>query len=497
MTNGTPQGRILWCDAAANCRRLSTREGVEDIIEKASRARINTVVVDVKPLAGEVLYKSKLAPRLGVVEGFQFPPDFDLLAVMIEEGHKRNIRVHAGINVFAEGNREWGRGPAFQHPDWQAVMYESVRTLDFSVGLSVQVESVDPWWIRPDETYLHTRKFGEHVKTESGRTYIVIVGNVVLKTWEGSHVDRFPIPNNVCILDIPGSVSVEVGEEVVFRAEGTFRKAEDSKTPSWGVFVNPIGPARAYELQIMEEIVSGYDIDGIIFDRMRYPNLYADFGEISRESFEKWLGTGDVKWPDDIYGINAFPWLPPVPGKYYREWLEWRAWQIRQFADQAVSTVRSIKREVKVGVYVGSWYDSYYDVGVNWGSKDFHAEYPWMTPEYNRTGFAELFDYICTGCYYPHVAREEADAAGKPEGASVEAACELSNRAIAGASLNYGSIYLRDYADNPDGFKKAMETVLALSKGIMLFDLVYLEEYGWWPILEGLFAEEAVSPHDV
>jgi hypothetical protein len=30
----------------------------------------------------------------------------------------------------------------------------------------------------------------------------------------------------------------------------------------------------------------------------------------------------------------------------------------------------------------------------------------------------------------------------------------------------------------------------------MLFDLVYIEDYEWWPLIEGIFWEDAVAPHD-
>ena len=383
-----PKKRLLWCDAEANCRRLSTHADVSLILEKAKRAGIDAVIVDVKPLGGEVLYVSGLAPRLGEVNGFRYPESFDLLAAAIEEGHSRGIEVHAGINVFSEGHREWGRGPAYQHPEWQVVSYEAAG----------------------------------------------------------------------------------------------FRRSEESGIFSYGLFVNPIGPAREYELKIIQEIVSRYDIDGITFDRMRYPNLYADFSETSREGFEEWLGRGTIEWPFDIFRIESQD-QPPKQGRYYKEWLEWRARQIRGFAEEAVGLIRSIKPDLTIGNYVGSWYESYYDVGVNWASERFHAGYEWMTSGYNETGLAELFDYLCTGCYYPIPTIADAKAAGRSEGATVEAAARLSCRVVNGAAPVYASLYLKDYAGNPEGFRKAIQAALGNSQGVMLFDLVYLEDYDWWPLI--------------
>jgi hypothetical protein len=373
---------------------------VSEIVGKAKRAGINLIVVDVKPLSGEVLYMSRHAPRLSEVKGFRYPPDFDLLRVMIEQGHAAGVPVDADINVFSEGHRHWSRGPAYSHPEWQVVSHE---------------------------------------------------------------------PHG-------------------------FALSQDSTYPSFGVFVNPIGPARAYELAIIEEIVSGYEIDGIIFDRMRYPNLYGDFGETSRLAFHEWLGSGGLVWPDDVFRQGA-DGADVIRGRYYKEWLEWRAQQIKEFATEACSLVRSIKPQVQVGTYVGSWYDAYYNEGVNWGSEEYQAGCSWMTPRYNKTGYAELFDYICTGCYYPHVTKEEAHLAGCSEAHSVEAACEMSRTAIGSASKFYGSLYLLDYKDDPSELVRAMDMVLDKTEGIMLFDLVYLEDYDWWPILQDAWERRRPRPH--
>ena len=95
---------------------------------------INTIVVDVKPLSGLVLYKSAIAPRLREFEGRNYPADYDLLRTVIEEGHKAGIAVHAAINVFSEGSQKLGDGPALTHPDWQCVGYELDRSITAGNG---------------------------------------------------------------------------------------------------------------------------------------------------------------------------------------------------------------------------------------------------------------------------------------------------------------------------------------------------------------------------
>src|SRR5689334_16082290 len=67
------EGRVLWMDGTANLQRLSTRQGVAAVMDRCVRAHINTVVIDVKPLSGHVLYESKIAPKLKEWKGFTYP----------------------------------------------------------------------------------------------------------------------------------------------------------------------------------------------------------------------------------------------------------------------------------------------------------------------------------------------------------------------------------------------------------------------------------------
>src|SRR5204862_8040445 len=85
-------------------------------------AHINTLVIDGKPLSGQVLYNSRVAPRMEEWKG-RAVPDFDVLAAFVEEGHKAGLQVDACINVLSEGHKYFNTGPAYEHPDWQSVVY--------------------------------------------------------------------------------------------------------------------------------------------------------------------------------------------------------------------------------------------------------------------------------------------------------------------------------------------------------------------------------------
>jgi hypothetical protein len=150
-----------------------------------------------------------------------------------------------------------------------------------------------------------------------------------------------------------------------------------------------------------------------------------------------------------------------------------------------------------VAVYVGSWYDSYYDVGVNWASPQYQPPYDFASPTYKDKGFANLTDWICTGCYYQYATRSEAKAAGQSDLATVEAAGDISNRVVADDTFVYAGLYLLQYARDPVGFERAIAACQSSTQGVMLFDLVYIRDYNWWDILKRVFATPAKAPHTV
>ncbi|MCX7918677.1 MAG: family 10 glycosylhydrolase [bacterium] len=413
------EGRILWFDATANLETLKTREGVIRILDKCTTVKINTIVVDVKPLSGCVLYRSEIAPRLTEWKGKPYPADYDLLQTVIEEGHRRGLKVHAGLNVFCEGHKLFKIGPVYaSHPEWQSTIYTSQGLVPITASPA-----------------------------------------------------------------------------------------------GYAAMVNPILPeVQQYELDIIQEILLKYDIDGLILDRVRYNGINADFSDFSRKRFEQYLGRKLTRWPEDIYVLNSDS--TRTPGKYYRDWIYWRAKNIYEFFKKVRRLVNRTKPSIALGTYAGSWYPSYYEVGVNWASQTYqpNADWTkdWISPRYRKTGYAELLDYFCPGCYYKEITKSELLAKqGRPIGRTepsmsqaweqwncVEGACEMVATAVNDANYVYGTIYVLDYKGNPELFKRAVQMCQQKTNGVGIFDLVYIEEYDWWHILAECFSHPAQAPHD-
>ncbi|MCS7065730.1 MAG: family 10 glycosylhydrolase, partial [Fimbriimonadales bacterium] len=97
------EGRVIWVDATANLHWLIDRQQVRAFVSNCRRAGLNTIVLDVKPISGHVLYNSQIAPRLTEWRGVKVPPDLDILQMVLEEAHAQGLEVHANINVLSEG----------------------------------------------------------------------------------------------------------------------------------------------------------------------------------------------------------------------------------------------------------------------------------------------------------------------------------------------------------------------------------------------------------
>lgn len=499
------EGRVLWMDATANLQRLSTREGVSAVLDKCKKANVNTVVVDIKPLSGHVLYNSDVAPKLKEWKGFQYPEGYDLLLTTMMEGRRRGIKVYASMNVFCQGHKLVGAGPLYgDMKAQQAICYDVERTVTTGDGAEHALAIGENHPAADGAIAAYTQKDGKRLNAEEAAA--VIAGDQVTAVLDGSLADQGvlapPADGHLLIGKGEGGrwllEHLKVGDTLTYRAKEVLQPIIDSPGEAVGAFVNPANPeSRAYALKIVEELCDRYALDGIVFDRMRYSSLRTDFSPLSRELFEKWLGKPLEHFPQDIYAYDPVPGKPIIRGPYFKEWIEWRAKNISDWLNDAAVAAQRRRPGMNLAVYVGSWYDSYFGVGVNWGSPDYAPGLDWMTPSYPNTGYAGRLNWITTGCYYSVATKDDARQLGTPPDETVEEAAQRSVRAVNDAAFVYAGIQVLDYKDKPEDFRKALQTALQNSQGVMLFDLVYLEEYNWWNILSDVFTVPRRAPHDV
>jgi len=394
--------KILWLDATANFERFSYQDSITYYLNKAKNAGFNQVVLCVRPVSGDVLYKKGNQKEITEWNGFARNNDWDYLDFFIQESRKLGLTIYASMNVFSGGHNFVNDGIVFRDEKFAAL-------------------------------------------------------TTVLNNAEG-------------FTDI--------------------KKLKNK----YSVFFNPVNPeVQAYVLGILKDLVTNYDLDGVILDRARFDSLGSDFSETSKKAFEEYIGFEVENFPADIYSwIRIEQSVERVNGKLFNKWIEWRAKVIYDFFNTARNTVKQIKPQMEFGTYTGAWYPTYFNEGVNWASQKFDAsaEFNWATPEYKSFGYTGLLDVYMTGVYYKEI---EGDG-----WYSVKGGLANAKRITMGDVPVTGGLYVDVYKDNPEQFKNAVKACLTESDGLMVFDIVHLIMFNFWDeakagIEEAIQAERTIE----
>ena len=238
-------------------------------------------------------------------------------------------------------------------------------------------------------------------------------------------------------------------------------------------FVNPSNKeVQDFQLLRVEEVLKNYDIDGIVLDRCRYDNLYADFSHVTRNAFEEYLekeGKILENFPADAFKIDKEGTLVKV--QFFKEWITFRSQTICDFTRRIRSLVDKYKTEknpnLKMAAYVGSWYEVYYQNGVNWASNQFKYDDRLSFPDseiygenYNKTSYLNNLDFLMIGTYYK-----------TPK--EVNRYITLGNILTCGQIPLLGSMSLPDLSVSDQG--KVFGASLKNSSGLMIFDNCYVD----------------------
>lgn len=502
------QARILWIDGTANIDSINTADKIHALVQQAKASGFNMIVFDVKPIIGYTLYPSRYAPKLLDWKGATLPADFDPLAVFVQEAHAAGMQLIANMSTFGEGHKYFDKGPAYDNPSWQTILYEASRTVKAPLPESPTVTIASAVNQMPtDQSQIASYTDPSQLRKDvPGATVDVVNFDArVIAQVDGAflsdvHVDA---PPQGAILVGAGSAGdflrsqTHVGDILTYASNPQYVPISQAPEQKITVFVNPNDPTiQQYELNIVREIVTNYDVDGIIFDdRMRFAAVNADFSPLSQAAFEQYLGH-KINWPNDVFQINPYPNQPIIKGPYYEDWLVWRAQTIRNWLAQAQAIVKAIRPQATVSVYVGSWYGQYDLLGSNWAADDFSAPFDFLTPAYQKTGYAGLLDWLTTGCYYNDATIAEGAQDGDP-GATVEAAGQLSNRAVNDHAWVYAGLYMATIGNDPATLARCLQAAAASTQGIMIFDLSQVNQYNLWPVFTQAFSTPAQPPQAV
>ena len=499
------QARVLWVDCTANIDRYNDDAKVKTLVATIAGAGFNTIVFDVKPISGQVAYFSQIAPKLAEWRGRTIPASFDPLAAFVRESKLNGISLLVSLNAFSEGHQLFRVGPGYDTPELQTVLYEAEPLL--RVDAVTYPVSPATNKMPADDTQLAVFTDGSKLPVPAEGLFAVTMGR------DSKAIDGFEnggigngvptIPQGGCAIVGSGKAAeflrlyVQPGELLKFDSQANFIPSSARPEGQIPLMMNPHHPDVQKRItDIAKEIVGSYEIDGLLFDdRMRYAGINADFSVQARNDFEKWVGK-KLNWPDDIYKTTYTPaFVRGIrPGPQYDAWLTWRALTLRNFIARIRLTLKGLRQNVLFGIYAGSWYGEYASLGANYASPSTEAGFWFLTPNYQKTGFAESLDILITGCYYPTSTIFEAMERGVPIGVTVESAGALTNRVIRDRAWSYAGISLSQFKNNPRGLENALQAACASTQGVMVFDLSHDIE-PMWPVFKQAFTISAKAPH--
>jgi uncharacterized lipoprotein YddW (UPF0748 family) len=130
QTNGpsrhSREGHAVWAHPP---NAGKTADSVREFVAQCKRANIDTIVIDVKGMGGEIYWKSKRFPQ-AIAKGYE---SFDLLEHLTREAHAQGIKVDAWLVDFAEGVN----GAAYrEHPEWAELNPDGGTTATETIGVA-------------------------------------------------------------------------------------------------------------------------------------------------------------------------------------------------------------------------------------------------------------------------------------------------------------------------------------------------------------------------
>ncbi len=162
------------------------------------------------------------------------------------------------------------------------------------------------------------------------------------------------------------------------RKAGRLQKSSEGKEELWLCASNPEN--RKLEEEAMLEVVRNYDVDGIHFDYIRYPDIDHCFCDGCRERFQSANNLTVKQWPADVLEGGALR----------QQWLDWRRSNITSEVKAISEQARAIKPKIEISAAVFRYWTTDRDaVGQDWKV--------WCDKGY--------VDFVCPMDYTPSKAR--------------------------------------------------------------------------------------------
>ena len=139
------------------------------------------------------------------------------------------------------------------------------------------------------------------------------------------------------------------------RREGRLQLSSKGREEPWLCPSHPDN--QALEIASLLEVARDYDVDGIHFDYIRYPDGDHCFCPGCRARFEKAIAAELTRWPEDALGT----------GPRRQQWLDWRRSNITTVVRAVSEQVRAVKPKIKISAAVfRNWTTDRDGVGQDW-----------------------------------------------------------------------------------------------------------------------------------
>jgi len=291
-----------------------TAESVREFVAKCKRANIDTIVMLIKGMAGEIYWKSKKFPQ-AIAKGYE---SFDVLEHLVREAHAQGIKVDAWLVDFAEGER----GAAFrEHPEWAMLNPDGTTTASESLGVAKRHYGYV--WMCPARRPGYTDQWLLPMIEEIATNYAV----------DSIHHDyvRYPgdvAPDSYCFCDyclkhIPryAMLSYETGTQERFKVKHSQERIE----ANWSdVTMLPPDWQQRDRREMADYILNGHTIPGGPPDMRYYFYDYRahQIDTFVREAHER------IKKINPRIGISAAIFKNPIQSSRFigQRWHEWSRW---------------------------------------------------------------------------------------------------------------------------------------------------------------------------
>ena len=139
------------------------------------------------------------------------------------------------------------------------------------------------------------------------------------------------------------------------RTEGRLQVSSKGKEEPWLCPSHPEN--QKLEITSMVEVARDYDVDGIHFDYIRYPDGDHCFCPGCRERFTKAMGSEIKNWPADTFR----------DGPLRQQWLDWRRGNITAVVKATSEQARALKPKIRISAAVFSnWATDRDGIGQDW-----------------------------------------------------------------------------------------------------------------------------------